>query len=280
MKYLITGGNGQLGKELSLELMKQGYEVYAYGRDNMDIINKYDVVSKVLNINPDVIIHCAAYTNVNKAESDKDLCYATNVIGTENITFASNIAKCKLIYISTDYVFNGKKDGEYFIDDMADPINFYGFTKYKGELIAKKNPKHFIVRTSWVFGQYGKNFVFTMLDLAKTRKEISVVSDQIGSPTYTYDLAKLLIKMSLSDKYGTYHATNSGYCSWADFARCIFKINNIDIKVNDILTSDYISPANRPLSSKLNKDSIQEFGLLEDYEQAVLHFSKQIKKEI
>ncbi|MCI6265414.1 MAG: dTDP-4-dehydrorhamnose reductase [Erysipelotrichaceae bacterium] len=282
MKFLITGVNGQLGHDVKEELMESGYsDILAPTSAEMDITKKEQVEEIVLDYQPDVIFHCAAYTAVDQAEDEKEKCYDINVNGTKYLTDAASLVQAKIIYISTDYVFDGTKDEGYDVDDETHPVNYYGETKYLGEEIVKKYQNHIIVRISWVFGINGKNFVKTMLRLAETKSELSVVSDQIGSPTYTKDLSKLLVDMSLSDIRGTYHATNEGYCSWYDFAKTIFEVNHIDMKVCPILTKDYKTKAKRPLNSRLNKDCLDVDNLyrLPDWKDAVERYCKVLKKE-
>jgi len=212
-----------------------------------------------MNYKPDVVIHCAAYTAVDKAEDERDLCYAVNVLGTKNIVEACKELDAKMVYISTDYVFDGEKEEPYEVTDTPNPVNYYGYTKYLGEEAVKNNlEKYFIVRISWVFGKNGNNFVKTMLRLGQERKEIKVVCDQIGSPTYTFDLAKLLCDMIQTDKYGIYHATNEGYCSWYEFACEIFKIAGMDVKVIPIKSEEYSTRAKRPRNSRLSKENLVE----------------------
>ena len=281
MKYLITGGSGQLGIDIKEELEKDNKNiVYALSSKDMDITNKEKTEEIVLKYKPDVIFHCAAYTNVDKAEIEKDKCYAVNVCGTENIVSASKCIGAKVVYISTDYVFDGTKKESYEVADAPNPINYYGYTKYLGEQIVQTLDNYIIVRISWVFGLNGKNFIKTMLSLSK-RDEISVVSDQIGSPTYTKDLSILLVDMVNKNKHGLFFATNEEYCSWYEFAKYIFEINNIDIKVNKILTKDYITSAKRPLNSKLSKARLEEENLerLPTWKDATKRFCKILKKE-
>lgn len=284
MKFLITGGTGQLGYDLRIGLLEKGINeenILVPKRCELDITKEEVVKNYILNNKPDVIFHCAAYTAVDRAEEEKDLCFDINVNGTKYLTeYASKIG-AKIIYISTDYVFDGTKNGEYNPSDITSPINYYGKTKYQGEEIVGSYYNHVIVRISWVFGINGKNFIKTMLNLSKTNKELSVVSDQIGSPTYTEDLAKLLIKLSISDIKGTIHATNEGFCSWYDLAKYIFEVNNLDVDVNPILTKDYKTLAKRPLNSKLNKDCLDEYNLgrLPTWQDAVLRYCRILKKE-
>ncbi len=267
-KYLITGYNGQLGYDVKRELLKQGVKeenILATDRDEMDITNRKEVMKVVKDFNPDVIFHCAAWTAVDKAEDEKEACYKVNIEGTKNVTDASIKVGAKIVYLSTDYVFDGKLDGIYETDDEVNPMNVYGYTKYKGEEEVRRNPKHFITRISWVFGINGNNFIKTMLKLSDNHKELNVVDDQIGSPTYTVDLANLLVNMAETSKYGTYHANNEGFTSWADFAEYIFKINDKDVKVNHVSTDEYLKitgtkQAYRPRNSRLSKSSLDEAG--------------------
>ena len=281
MKYLITGASGQLGYDIVRELKERGENDYLDPTpEEMDITNRM-LVNKVIDqYKPDVIFHCAAYTAVDKAENEKDICYDINVNGTKNIVDAAKKNKAKVVYISTDYVFDGTKDGEYVPEDKTCPINYYGYTKLCGEEEVCKLDDFLIVRISWVFGINGKNFIKTMINLGKTKKELSVVSDQVGSPTYTYDLSKLLLDMILNKKKGIYHATNEGYCSWYEFAKYIFKINNIDICLNRVGTKDYVTTAKRPLNSKLNKDKLDEKGLyrLPSWKDATRRYCKKLER--
>lgn len=280
--YLITGCLGQLGYDLVRELNSRGiYNILALDINDMDITNKR-IVNKIFEeYRPSHVFHCAAYTNVDGAEDNEEMCYKINVEGTKNIMEAARSIDAKLTYISTDYVFDGTKEGLYETSDPTNPLSVYGKTKLLAENLVKSYDKHFIVRTSWVFGINGKNFIKTMLKLSETKKEINVVSDQIGSPTYTVDLAKLLIDMQETNNYGVYHANNSGYCSWADFASYIFESNNIDTKVNYIKTSEYKTKAVRPLNSKLSKQSLinSGFSLLPDWKDAVNRYNIELQEE-
>lgn len=280
MKYYITGANGQLGYDLKRVLEASGHDVLATDVNDVDITSKNDVVSSITNYHPDVIIHCAAWTAVDNAEDEVEKCTSVNVDGTKNITYAAKEVGAKLIYISTDYVFDGTKDGIYEVNDLTNPLSVYGSTKLDGERIVAEYERHFIVRISWVFGINGNNFVKSMINLGKQRDALSIVADQIGSPTYTYDLSHLLANMSLSDKFGTYHATNEGYCSWADFAREIFKICNLDVNVSDIPTSEYPTKAIRPLNSKLSKKSLVEngFELMPTWQESLENYIEELKK--
>ncbi|MDU1509759.1 MAG: dTDP-4-dehydrorhamnose reductase [Clostridium butyricum] len=258
---LVTGSNGQLGFDVIKELQKRKLEYVGSVRSDFDITSYDEVEGYILNLKPECIIHCAAYTAVDKAEDEKEICYKINVLGTENIAKVCKKVNAKIIYISSDYVFDGSGNMPHQINEAANPLSVYGKSKYKGELKVKEYlDKYFIVRTSWVFGANGNNFVKTMLRLGNERSSINVVSDQIGSPTYTVDLAKLLCDMALSEKYGTYHGTNEGFCSWAQFAEKIMKIANLDCKINYIKTEEYKTKAVRPLNSKLSKENILENG--------------------
>lgn len=282
MKYLITGGTGQLGHDIVKELISRGGLNYlAPTTKEMNITNKDEVEKVILGYKPDIIFHCAAYTAVDKAEEDRENCYNVNVNGTKNIVSVAEKINAKVVYISTDYVFDGTKKTEYETEDITNPINYYGYTKLLGEKEVQQLNDYLIVRISWVFGENGKNFVKTMLNLAETKTELSIVSDQIGSPTYTKDLSKLLLDMIENNKKGLFFATNEDFCSWYEFAEYIFKINNINIKLNKVLTKDYKTLAKRPLNSKLSKNKLDEEGLtrLPSWQDATSRFCKVLKKE-
>lgn len=282
MKYLITGASGQLGYDIINELKKRKELDYlAPSSKEMNITDINKVKEIISNYKPDVIFHCAAYTSVDKAEENKEICYDVNVNGTRNIAIAAKECNAKIIYISTDYVFDGTKDGTYTTEDKTNPINYYGYTKLCGEEIVKTLDDYLIVRISWVFGINGNNFIKTMLKLAESKNEISVVSDQIGSPTYTEDLSKLLLDMVKAGKRGTFHATNEGYCTWNEFARYIFEVSGKEITVNEILTKDYKTIAVRPLNSKLSKDKLDTEDLyrLPTWKDATKRFCKVLRKE-
>ncbi len=258
MKVLVTGANGQLGYDVVKELQIQNIECCGATRKDFDIVDFEATEKFITNYMPDVAIHCAAYTAVDKAEDEQGLCYLVNASATENIAQICKKIDAKMVYISTDYVFDGTKDGFYEVDDKPKPVNVYGRTKLLGEQAVQKIlNKYFIIRISWVFGEHGNNFVKTMLKLGKERKELNVVADQYGSPTYTADLAPLLIEMIKTDKYGVYHATNEGVCSWAEFAEEIFKLAGMNVKVNHITTAEYPTKAKRPLNSRLSKVKIK-----------------------
>lgn len=282
MKYLITGANGQLGYEIAKELQSRGItDILATDAKEMDITNETQVENVIKGYKPDVIFHCAAWTAVDKAEEEQEKCFSVNVSGTENLAKVAKEIDAKMFYISTDYVFDGTKDGLYGVSDKVNPKSVYGLTKYQGEEKVRNNDKYFIVRISWVFGINGNNFIKTMLKLSETKNELNVVSDQFGSPTYTVDLAKLLVDMSNTEKYGTYHANNEGFCSWAQFAEYIFKVNGINMKVNHVTSEEYPQKAYRPRNSRLSKESLTEngFDLLPTWESAVERYSDELAKQ-
>ena len=263
MKVLVTGVNGQLGYDVLKELDKRGHQPIGVDREEMDSTSNNQIKECIENVNPQSIIHCGAYTAVDKAEDEKDLCKRVNATSTKEIAKHAKLLDIPMIYISTDYVFDGSKDGEYTENDLPNPINVYGKTKYEGELYVQKIlEKYYIVRISWVFGENGNNFIDTMLRLSKERYSLSVINDQVGSPTYTKDLARLLVDMIETDKYGVYHATNEGYCTWYEFAKEIFRISNIDIQVNKINTSKYHTQAKRPLNSKMSKEKLKNMKFM------------------
>lgn len=261
MKVLVTGTNGQLGYDVCKELEYRKIEYLGTTRNELDLCDEQSIKSCILSYKPDVVIHCAAYTAVDKAEDEPELAYKANVEGTRQIALACKRTGAKLLYISTDYVFHGDGEQFYEVDDEVNPIGIYGKTKLEGEIAVRELlDRYFIVRISWVFGKNGSNFVKTMLHLSETRDELNVVCDQIGSPTYTKDLAQLLCDMVLSDKYGTYHVTNDGVCSWAEFASEIFALAGKDIKVNSIPSTQYPTRAKRPLNSRMSKKSLKDAG--------------------
>ena len=284
MKYLVTGYNGQLGYDIVRELKNRGVndtDIIPTDVKDMDITDRDAVIKKVNDVKPDVIFHNAAWTNVDGAEDSKELCEKVNYLGTKNMVDAAKMVGAKIVYISTDYVFDGTKDGMYEVNDQTNPLSVYGMTKYQGEEAVRSYNNHFIVRISWVFGINGKNFIRTMLKLSESRNELNVVADQVGSPTYTVDLAKLLVDMVNTEKYGTYHANNEGFCSWAEFAKYIFDSSNIKMKVNPIPTKDYPQKAIRPLNSKLSKKSLDDAGFdrLPDWMDAVNRYKEELINE-
>ncbi|NFA43039.1 dTDP-4-dehydrorhamnose reductase [Clostridium botulinum] len=274
---LVTGANGQLGYDVIKELKKRNIECIGTTRKELDITNYNEVSKYIEELKPECVIHCAAYTAVDKAEDEEEICTKVNVYGTENIAKVCRIINAKMIYISSDYVFDGAGDKPHEIEETPNPLSVYGSSKYNGELKVKSYlKKYFIVRTSWVFGLNGNNFVKTMLKLGKEKESLNVVCDQIGSPTYTEDLAKLLCDMAVSEKYGIYHATNQGFCSWAEFAEEIMRIANLNCKINYISTNEYKTKAIRPLNSRLSKKSLLDsgFNYLPSWKNALNRFKK------
>ena len=258
---LVTGSTGQLGSDVVKELLKRGYSTLSPNRSEFNLCSEDSIRNYILNSNCEAIVHCAAYTQVDKAEDEKDLCIKINATATKHIVKCAKILDIPMIYISTDYVFDGTKDGKYTENDETNPINIYGESKLAGEKYVQEIlDKYYIVRTSWVFNINGKNFIETMLRLSKANNQLSIVNDQIGSPTYTKDLSRLLVDMLETSKYGLYHATNEGYCSWYEFADTIFKLANINIDIKAINSNEYPSRAKRPLNSKLSKDKLIEYG--------------------
>lgn len=303
MKIFVTGVSGQLGHDVMNELNKRGYEgvgsdiapEYAGAQDgtfvtsapyvSMDITDKKAVEKTITDLNPDVVVHCAAWTAVDMAEDDDKVekVRQVNAGGTENIALVCKKLDCKMVYISTDYVFDGQgtKPWEPDCKDYK-PLNVYGQTKLEGELAVSQNlDKYFIVRIAWVFGVNGKNFIKTMLNVGKTHDTLKVVSDQIGTPTYTYDLARLLVDMIETDKYGYYHATNEGgYISWYDFACEIFKQAGYKTKVIPVTTEEYgLSKAARPFNSRLDKSKLAANGFkpLPTWQDALSRYLKEIE---
>lgn len=285
MRYLVTGVKGQLGYDIVRELMGRGeHDVIATDKETLDITDKNAVNKFITENKPDVIFHCAAWTQVDKAEEMEKNVYQVNVEGTKNITDAAKTVNARLFYISTDYVFDGTKEIPYEVEDTPNPMNVYGKTKFQGEEEARRYEKSFIVRISWVFGINGSNFIKTMLKLSDTKTELNVVNDQIGSPTYTVDLAKLLVDMSKTEKYGTYHANNDGFCSWAEFAEYIFKQSSKNVKVNPVTTEEYLKitgskQAYRPRNSRLSKKKLIEngFQMLPSWQNAVNRYLEELE---
>jgi len=259
---LVTGAVGQLGTDVVAELKKRKMDYIGIDIADLDITGADAVRAYMIEKKPHSVIHCAAYTAVDNAEDESDLCFKVNATGTENIAKVCSEIGAEMIYISTDYVFDGEGELPYETDAVKAPIGVYGKSKLAGEeAVLKYIPQmHYIVRISWVFGKSGNNFVKTMLRLAETRDELSVVADQIGSPAYTPDLAKLLADMALSKKYGVYHATNEGFCSWAEFATEIMRQSESSCKINPISTEEYPTKATRPKNSRLSKLSLDKAG--------------------
>lgn len=280
MKVLVTGVKGQLGYDVVRELEKRQIEAVGVDVEEMDITDAAQVETVIRNVNPDAVIHCAAYTAVDAAEDNEELCRRVNAQGTENVAKVCQEMDLKMMYISTDYVFDGQGTRPWEPDDERDPLNVYGQTKYEGELAVEKYvEKFFIVRIAWVFGVNGKNFIKTMLNLGKTHDKLTVVNDQTGSPTYTYDLARLLADMIQTDKYGRYHATNEGICTWYEFACEIFRQAGMDVEVAPVTSDEYPAKAKRPANSRMSKKKLDEngFGRLPSWQDALKRYLKEIE---
>ena len=279
MKILVTGRNGQLGYDVCRILDKRGIENHGVDIDDFDITNANATRDYLLINRPDAVIHCAAWTAVDKAEDEPERVMEVNADGPRNIAAACHELGAKMVYVSTDYVFPGIGDRFYEPDDPTGPLCVYGASKLAGEVAVRELLEQcFIVRTSWVFGKNGSNFIKTMLRLSETRDEISVVCDQIGSPTYTADLASLLCDMIVTDRYGVYHATNEGICSWAELATEVFKRTGKATKVIFVPTSEYPTRAARPLNSRLSKKCLEDAGFsrLPDWKYAVKNYLMEI----
>ena len=276
MKVFVTGVKGQLGYDVVNELEKRGHTAIGVDIEDLDIIDAAAVDKMITETAPEAVIHCAAWTAVDAAEDNEEKCRQVNVNGTENIAKVCKKLNCKMMYISTDYIFDGKGTRPWEPDaPVTTPLNVYGQTKYEGELAVRNNvEKFFIVRIAWVFGK-GKNFIKTMLNLGKNHDHLTVVNDQYGTPTYTYDLARLLVDMIETDKYGNYHATNEGgYITWYDFACEIFRQAGMDVDVEPVSSAQYAAKAKRPENSRMNKQKLADngFELLPDWKDALRRY--------
>lgn len=280
MRVLVTGVKGQLGYDVMNELAKRGYEGVGVDVDEMDITDARKVDEVITKAQVDKVVHCAAYTAVDAAEDNVELCRRVNAEGTENIAKVCKRLDLPMVYLSTDYVFDGEGERPWEPDDERDPLNVYGQTKYEGELAVERNlDKYFIVHIAWVFGVNGKNFIKTMLNLAQNHDTITVVDDQVGSPTYTYDLARLLVDMIETEKYGRYHATNEGLCTWYEFAKEIFRQAGVDVKVVPVTSEQFQAKARRPHNSRMNKDKLEAMGFqrLPSWQDALSRYLKIIR---
>lgn len=279
MRILVTGASGQLGYDVERELERRGIEHLGTSSRELDITDRAAVERLMAAYRPDAAIHCAAYTKVDLAEDEPERCWAVNADGTRNLAAACRKIGAKMLYISTDYVFPGTGERSYETGDPTGPVNTYGRSKLAGELAVQSLlEKYFIVRISWVFGKNGNNFVKTMLRLAETKAELSVVCDQIGSPTYTADLAPLLCDMVQTERYGVYHATNEGTCAWSEFAEAIFELAGRQVVVHPIPTSAYPTRAARPLNSRMSKERLRDNGFqaLLEWKDALARYLKEI----
>ena len=278
MKVLVTGVKGQLGYDVVKELERRGHQPIGVDREEMDLMNNEAIHTFIMTLKPEAIIHCAAYTAVDKAEEEVEICYQVNAESTKVIAECAKELDIKLIYISTDYVFDGTKEGEYVETDIPNPINVYGASKLKGEqYVQGLLEKYYIVRISWVFGVNGNNFIKTMRRLGSERDELNIINDQVGSPTYTADLAPLLVDMMEAEKYGIYHVTNEGFCSWYEFANEIFKQSKINVNIYPITTDQYPTAAKRPMNSRMSKAKLAEngFNSLSNWKQALICYMQE-----
>ncbi len=276
MKVLVTGINGQLGHDVMGELKKRGYEAVGVDIEEMDITDAQCVKRVITQAAPEAVVHCSAYTAVDRAEEEVELCRRVNAEGTKNVAEVCAELDCKLLYLSTDYIFSGEGERPWEPGDEPDPLNVYGLTKYEGEQeIKSRLNKYFIVRISWVFGINGNNFIKTMLRLGRENGAVRVVDDQIGSPTYTYDLAVLLVDMIETEKYGEYHATNEGICSWYEFAKEIFAAAGMnEVEVTPVSSEEFPAKAKRPKNSRMSKEKLIKngFNKLPSWQDAVKRY--------
>ena len=262
MKVLVTGVNGQLGWDVVRLLERRGIPCRGVDVQDFDLLDGPAALECVREYGPDVVVHCAAYTAVDKAESEPEKCAAVNGDGTLNMVRAALSVGAKMVYISTDYVFSGEGEEPWAEDAPYEPKNVYGLSKVQGEIAVRSLMKrYFLIRTSWVYGVHGKNFVRTMLRLGRENSEVRVVADQIGSPTYSADLARVICDLIPTEKYGIYHVTNEGYVSWARFAEMIMAGRNLPCRVVPVTTAEYAAAARRPLNSRLSKEKLRESGV-------------------
>lgn len=275
MKVLVTGASGQLGYDVCATLEEK--KIRYYGISSLDAdITDFNALERVFAaFLPSAVIHCAAYTKVDQAEDEQERCWNVNVLGSKNVAELCKKYRAKMLYISTDYVFNGDGTQPFEINDKTEPLNVYGKTKLEGEKIVQQIlNEFFVVRISWVFGRHGQNFVKTMLELGQHHSSLRITGDEVGSPTYTKDVAELLCNMILTEKYGIYHVTNEGYCSWAEFASEVFRCAGMNVTVTPRLASERPSKAIRPHNSRLSKKSLIEngFALLPDWRDALARY--------
>lgn len=278
MKVFVTGSSGQLGHDVCRELARRGIPYCGTSSRELNITDKEAVRRAICAYQADAVIHCAAYTNVDQAEEFPEQCWAVNACGTQNVAEACRETRAKLLYISTDYVFSGEGTRFYETDDPACPINAYGRSKLAGEFAVRELPdRWFIVRTSWAFGVNGSNFVKAILRLSRSREELQVVCDQVGSPTYTVDLASLLCTIVETDRYGIYHAVNEGVCSRAEFAREIMRQVGDPARVIEITSESYGGKVRRPLNSRMSTASLETAGFskLPPWQNALTRYMKE-----
>ncbi|WP_303294778.1 dTDP-4-dehydrorhamnose reductase [Methanobrevibacter woesei] len=278
MKVLITGSNGMLGHDL-IDVLDGKHELIKTTSKSLDITDEDKVKDYIVNENPDIVINSAAYTDVDGCETNEEIAYKVNGEGVKNLALACKVVDCPLLHISTDYVFNGENNKPWMEDDEVGPISIYGKSKLQGEeAIESILDKFFIIRTSWLYGINGGNFPKTMLELAKTHDTLTVVTDEIGTPTYTLDLAQAIAELIETEYYGIYHITNSDYCSWFDFAKYIFEVKNIDVNVVPVTAEEFARPASRPHYSVLNNSNWVNNGFkpLRSYKEAIKDYLKHL----
>ena len=278
MKVLITGSNGMLGHDL-IDVLDGKHELIKTTSKSLDITDKDKVKDYIVNEHPDMVINSAAYTDVDGCETNQEMAYKVNGEGVKNLALACKLVDCPLVHISTDYVFNGENTKPWMEDDEVGPISIYGKSKLQGEeAIESILDKFFIIRTSWLYGINGGNFPKTMLELAKTHDTLTVVTDEIGTPTYTLDLAQAIAELIETDYYGIYHITNSDYCSWFDFAKYIFEVKDIDVNVVPVTAEEFARPASRPHYSVLNNSHWIKNGFkpLRSYKEAIKDYLKHL----
>lgn len=281
MNILVTGASGQLGHDLVIELTRREHNAVGVSSKDLNVTDPVAVRAYLRSMRPDAVMHCAAYTAVDMAEDNAEACLAVNHLGTRAIADACAEIGCKLLYISTDYVFPGEGERPWEPDDATEPLNLYGKSKLLGEeAVRAATDKHFIVRISWAFGVNGKNFVKTMMRLGAERDTLTVVNDQFGSPTYTKDLSALLADMIVTDKYGTYHATNEGTCSWYEFACAIMQQVGLACQVLPVSSDQYPSRAKRPSNSRMSKEKLTANGFvrLPTWQDALRRYLEELKE--
>jgi len=274
MKIIILGGEGQLGKEFE-NFLKNKAEIYSFSHLELDVLNQESLIKKIQEIKPEVVINCSAYTKVDKAEEEKEECIKVNAIGAKNVSYASYKVGAKVIYFSTDYIFDGEKESPYTELDIPNPISTYGRSKLLGEIYTSKhNPNHLILRISWLYGINGRNFIKTIIKKAKEEKELKIVSDQKGSPTYTLDVVKQTLELIKKDKVGIYHSANQGETSWYEFAKKIIEKLKINVKISPIKTGEYPALAKRPKYSVLDNYllKLEGINIMRDWETALNEF--------
>ena len=281
MKVLVTGYAGQLGYEVVRLLESRGIPCRGVDQAEFSVTDAGAVLDYVRQYAPDVIVHCAAYTQVDKAETEPEVCAAVNGMGTVYMVRAALSVGAKMVYISSDYVFPGTGDRPYETDDAYGPKNVYGVSKVQGEdAVRSLMTRYFIIRTSWLFGGNGSNFVRTMLRLGREKKELRVVSDQVGSPTYARDLARVICDMIPTEKYGIYHVRNEGFLSWADFAKMIMEKSGISCRIVPVSSAEYVTLARRPLNSRLSGKKLLDagFGSMPSVEDALDRYLEELRE--